>query len=148
MPSRFLLDTNVCIDLIRGYVPTVGSEIRQIPLDAASISSVTLAELEVGVAKSSVPGAMRRLLEEFLDKVEVADFNRAAARHYGEIRGHLEKKGMAIGPMDLLIAAHSRSLDADLITANAREFRRVPGLRCFAWKESRHKPGKRSSKGT
>lgn len=147
MPTRFLLDTDVCIDLIRGYVPTGGSEIRQIPLDAATISSVTLAELEVGVAKSSVPDAMRRPLDEFLDKVEVVDFNRAAARHYGEIRGHLEKGGMTIGPMDLLIAAHSRSLGADLITANVREFRRVPGLRCVAWKGTRHKLGKRSREG-
>ena len=62
------------------------------------------------------------------------DFTEAAARSYGEIRADLERKGTLIGPLDLLIAAHARSLGATLITLNAREFKRVKGLQVQAWK--------------
>jgi len=141
MPTTFVLDTDVCIELLRGHVPAEGLESARVPLDASSISSVTLAELEVGVAKAPVPARLRRQLDEFLEQVVVADFDTAAARHYGEIRSHLEKKGMTIGPLDLLIAAHARSRGATLVTANLGEFRRVSGMKCIGWKRAaRGKP--------
>jgi tRNA(fMet)-specific endonuclease VapC len=62
------------------------------------------------------------------------DFSHDAARHYGEIRAELEKKGTSIDPLDLLIAAHARSAGATLITSNAGEFRRVKGLKVLSWK--------------
>ncbi|MBI1815468.1 MAG: type II toxin-antitoxin system VapC family toxin [Deltaproteobacteria bacterium] len=131
MATAFVLDTDVCIDLIRGRVPANDSESGRIALAASVISSVTLAELEVGVVKA--PNRPRQQLDDFLEQVLVADFDTAAARHYGEIRAHLEKKGSTIGPLDLLIAAHARSRGASLVTANVREFRRVPGLKCIGW---------------
>ncbi len=136
MATTFVLDTDVCIDLVRGQVPAEGSESGRIPLDASVISSVTLAELEVGVAKAPVPSRPRRQLDDFLEQVAVADFDTVAARHYGEIRAQLEKKGTTIGPLDLLIAAHARSRGASLVTANLQEFRRVPGLKCIGWKRA------------
>lgn len=136
MPPAFVLDTDVCIDLIRGQIPAKGSEGGRIPLHLSVISSVTLAELEVGVAKALAPSQRRRQLDDFLEHVVVTDFDTAAARHYGEIRAHLEHKGTTIGPLDLLIAAHARSRGASLVTANLREFRRVPGLKCVAWKRA------------
>ena len=134
MSATFVLDTDVCIDLIRGQVPADASESARIPLGASVMSSVTLAELEVGVAKAPVPARPRRQLDELLEQVVVADFDAAGARHYGEIRAHLEKRGITIGPLDLLIAAHARSRGATLVTANLREFRRVPALKCIAWR--------------
>lgn len=134
MAATFVLDTDVCIDLIRGRVPAEGFESSRVPLAASVISSVTMAELEVGVAKAPAPSRPRRQLDDFLEQVPVADFDAAAARHYGEIRAHLETKGYTIGPLDLLIAAHARSRGARLVTANLQEFRRVPGLKCVHWK--------------
>jgi tRNA(fMet)-specific endonuclease VapC len=134
MPPTFVLDTNVCIDLIRGRVPTEDSAGGRVPLDASVISSITLAELEVGVAKATASRGPRRQLDELLEQVAVADFDSAAAHDYCAIRAHLEKQGTLIGPLDLLIAAHARSRGDRLVTANLREFRRVPGLTCVAWR--------------
>ncbi len=132
MPADYLFDTDVCIDLIRGRGSSKNA--GSVALASSAISSISLAELEFGVAKSSSPESSRRKLAVVVESVEVLGFDAAAARHYGEIRCHLEAKGMTIGPMDLLIAAHARSLGATLVTANLREFRRVPGLRCLAWR--------------
>jgi tRNA(fMet)-specific endonuclease VapC len=68
-------------------------------------------------------------LAEFLLTLDVVAFDESAASHSGDIRSHLEKRGDIIGSMDLLIAAHARSLSLTLITNNLREFQRVPGLR-------------------
>jgi tRNA(fMet)-specific endonuclease VapC len=74
------------------------------------------------------------LVEEFSKVFEVVDFSHDAARHYGEIQSELEQKGTSISPLDLLIAAHARSLGATLVTANIGEFRRVKGLKVLPWK--------------
>ena len=134
MPIEFVLDTDVCVDLLRGHAPSPGSRGDRVPLAASAVSSITVAELEVGVVKASSPDQQRQRLESLLDQLAVIDFDRSAAHHYGAIRGTLEKKGATIGPLDLLIAAHARSRGARLVTANLGEFRRVPGLRCVAWK--------------
>ncbi len=73
-------------------------------------------------------------MKEFLEIFPVLDFSHTAAREYGDIRADLERKGVSIGPLDLLIAAHARSLDATLVTANAGEFKRVKGLKVQIWK--------------
>ena len=133
MAVDYLLDTNVCIQIIRGQVPDASSPVSKAALEWITISSITLAELEVGVAKSARPAEQRRQVDEFLGEVTVLDFDRKAALHYGEIRADLERRGRTIGPLDLLIAAHARSLAATIVTANLREFKRVPGLKCLAW---------------
>ncbi len=133
MAVDYLLDTNVCIQIIRGQVPDSSSPVSKAALEWITISSITLAELEVGVAKAARSAEQRRQVDEFLTEVTVLDFDRKAALHYGEIRADLEKKGKTIGPLDLLIAAHARSLAATIVTANLREFKRVPGLKCLAW---------------
>ncbi|MGI8437268.1 MAG: PIN domain-containing protein, partial [Chthoniobacterales bacterium] len=73
-------------------------------------------------------------LEDFLRLFSIVDFGSDDARRYAEIRADLERKGTLIGPMDLLIAAHALRLGASLITRNAREFKRVKGLKVQAWK--------------
>ena len=124
-----LLDTNVCIDLLRGK--TRG---RRLPaFDQCQLPSVVVAELWTGVNKAADPGAQRASLVTFLGLFEQVAFDAEAARHYGKIRAQLDRAGTPIGPLDQLIAAQARSVGATLLTSNVKEFQRVPGLKCLAW---------------
>ena len=126
----FLLDTSVCVDLLRERV----SHAALPPSGDCYLSAIVTAELRTGLAKGPANPTRERKLEEFVSLFPVRDFDDAAARRYSEIRADLEKQGTVIGPMDLLIAAHAISLDAELVTANVKEFRRVKGLRVRPWK--------------
>ena len=127
--TPYFLDTNVCIDLLRGK-----SRGRRLPpYTACHLSAVVVAELWTGVSKANDPLSARNSLGQFLELFNIAAFDAPAAQAYGEIRAHLEKAGTPIGTMDQLIAAHARSAGAIVITANLKEFRRVPGLKCHAW---------------
>lgn len=128
-----LLDTNCCIDLIRGTPEDARRRLTRLAVGTVAISSITFAELCHGVEKSAQPGRNRVALTQFCLPLEVLPFDAPAAAEYGAIRAVLERKGTVIGPLDLLIAAHARALDATLVTNNLREFRRVPGLRVEAW---------------
>ena len=123
------LDTDVCVDLLRNRVRG-----RRLPGFAqCRLSSVVVAELWAGASKAADPTVQGVKLAGLLDALEQLPFGAEAARHYGSIRAALEQAGTPIGPLDQLIAAHSRSADATLLTANLREFKRVPGLKCQAW---------------
>ena len=98
-----------------------------------AISSITVSELEYGAAKSSSPDQNRNALLAFLSPLEILPFDDQAAFHYGNIRSYLEKAGKIIGSMDMLIAAHTRSIPLILVTNNYREFSRVPDLRIENW---------------
>src|SRR6056297_1957943 len=120
-----MLDTNVCIDVIRKRARSLVERIRTHAVDDIALSAITLSELQHGVSKSENPEQNRVALLEFLVPFTVLSYEDTAARAYGEIRAHLEKKGTPIGPMDMLIAAHARSHGLTLITNNEQEFRRV-----------------------
>jgi tRNA(fMet)-specific endonuclease VapC len=125
-----LLDSNVCIDILRSR-----ATIDHLPFPRDCIlSTIVLGELWVGIAKSDQRALREKKLQDFTELFISKLFDEDAAWHYGEIRAYLEKKGTPIGPMDQLIAAHARSLGATLLTANLTEFRRVPGLKCRAWR--------------
>ena len=128
-----MLDTNICIYLIKEHPASVLERFASHPVGAIGMSVITLAELEYGVTKSSRPTRNREALEQFISPLEVAPFDRHATAAYGKLRTALEKKGQPIGSMDLLIAAHAISLDVRLITHNVREFGRVPSLRIEDW---------------
>ncbi len=130
---KIMLDTNICIYLIRQRPESLLNRFRSLPVGAIGISVITLAELEYGVSKSSQPKRNREALEQFLSPLEVAAFDRRAAIAYGTIRTALEGRGQPIGSMDLLIAAHALSLGVRLVATDEREFRRVPGLRVENW---------------
>ena len=130
---RVMLDTNICIYLIKEQPASVLDRFVAYPVGDIGMSVVTLAELEYGIAKSSRPARNRAALEQFTSPLEVADFDRDATVAYGRVRAQLEKKGQPIGSLDLLIAAHAISLDVRLITHNVREFGKVPGLRIEDW---------------
>lgn len=128
-----MLDTNICIYLIKRNPHNVVSKLKTYDAGEVAVSAITVAELQYGVQKSNRPEQNGMALAEFLLPLEIVAFDERAAGHYGEIRSHLEKTGNIIGSMDLLIAAHARSLSLTLITNNMSEFRRVPGLRAENW---------------
>lgn len=128
-----MLDTNICIYLIKRKPSHVVDKLRTYEPEEVTVSSITVAELHYGVSKSNQPHRNREALVEFLSPLEVLAFDEMASSHYGDIRNHLETMGHIIGSMDLLIAAHARSRSLTLITNNLREFERVPGLRTNNW---------------
>jgi tRNA(fMet)-specific endonuclease VapC len=130
---KLMLDTNVCIYVIKEHPASVVERFTSLPVGDVGISVITLAELEYGVSKSSRPARNREALDLFISPLDVASFDRQATAIYGKLRTVPERKGQPIGSMDLLIAAHAISLDVRLITHNVKEFRRVPGLRIEDW---------------
>ncbi len=129
----FLLDTDICIYLIKKKPPQVITRLRELPLSTVAISSITLSELEYGVMKSSRPKQNKFALMQFVVPLEILPFDDLAAREYGYIRSFLEKQGTPIGSLDTLIAAHALALDCILVTNNQKEFARVPGLKTANW---------------
>jgi len=130
---KWLLDTNVCIAVIRRRPESALRRLRGKQVGQVGLSTITLAELEFGAAKSQQPAKARAALREFLLPLEVVTFDEAAADAYGTVRAAMEKKGRPIGPLDTLIAAHALALGTVLVTSNTREFRRVPGLSVEDW---------------
>ena len=128
-----LLDTNICIYLIKKKPLGVLKKLAEHKISEVGISAITVAELEYGVAKSTLPDQNRDALDEFLAPFEIIPFDDRAALEYGRIRAHLERKGTLIGSMDMLIAAHAQSLGVTLVTNNAKEFKRVPHLQVENW---------------
>jgi tRNA(fMet)-specific endonuclease VapC len=130
---RFMLDTDSCIALIKRKPAKMLDKLTSHAPGDVGLSTVTLAELRFGVAKSAQKETNGRALDEFILPLEIADFGEAAADAYGEVRAALEKAGTPIGPLDTQIGAHALSLSAVLVTHNAREFRRIPGLAVEDW---------------
>ena len=130
---RYLLDTNICIYVIKRRPPQVLARFQRCAIGDIGLSTVTLAELQYGVAKSAFPERNQHALDAFTLPLEVVPFDAAAALAYGPIRATLERQGTPIGAMDLLIAAHARSLGVTLVTNNPREFGRVEGLQIETW---------------
>lgn len=129
---RYMLDTNICIYAIKHQPAAVLAALRRHEADGLGVSAVTVAELEFGAAKS---GSARNqaALQQFLEPLEVADFDRSAATAYGRLRAQLEAAGKPIGPLDTQIAAHALALGVTLVSNNTREFERVPGLQLVNW---------------
>jgi tRNA(fMet)-specific endonuclease VapC len=130
---RYLLDTNICIEIIRGRSAVIFDKLRPCAKGEVGISAIVLAELEHGVEKSSHPNQNRIALDKFCAPLTVLAFDDAAAGAYGKIRADLERAGQTIGAMDMLIAAHALAENAVLVTNNEREFRRVEGLAIENW---------------
>lgn len=128
-----LLDTNICIYMVKQKPPEVLERFQEYQVGDIGISSITLAELRYGVAKSRHHEKNATALDEFIIPLEILPFDEEAALFYGEIRSYLEQAGTPIGSMDLLIAAHAASLKMTLVTNNTREFNRVPGLTVIDW---------------
>ena len=131
----YMLDTNICIYVMKKKPENVLRRFREAMDGGICISSITLAELEYGMKHSSDPVKNEQALLRFLAPLSVLPFGAAAASEYGEIRAYLQSRGTPIGPLDMLIAAHARVEGMTLVTNNMREFERVPELDLENWAE-------------
>ena len=129
---KYMLDTNIVIYVIKRR-PLAVLEIFNRHAGQMCISSITLAELLHGAEKSTRLEHNVRRVEDFVSRLEVLEYGRKAASHYGDIRADLERKGTPIGVNDLHIAGHARSEGLTLVTNNPREFERVEALRLDNW---------------
>lgn len=129
---RYLLDTNIVSDLVRRPQGVVARSIARAGESRVCTSLIVAAELRYGAARKG-SAALTAQLEAILGALDVLPLETPVDEHYGRIRSTLERLGTPIGANDLLIAAHALALDCTLVTANAAEFSRVPGLRCENW---------------
>lgn len=130
---KYMLDTNIVSYIIRERPVEVWDKFRSVTLNEICVSSIVVAELWFGVAKSQFKTRNKVALEGFLSPITVVDFDSLAAEFYAPIRADLEYKGTIIGSNDLLIASHALSLDLILVTNNRKEFERVEGLKIENW---------------
>ncbi|MEI3377029.1 MAG: type II toxin-antitoxin system VapC family toxin [Coriobacteriales bacterium] len=131
----FFLDSDICINLMRGKLPTTYAHIRNNSPEIFGIPAAVEAELRCGATKSNNPVENLLLLERFLTPFTSVPFDRQCAIAYGRIRADLEQRGMKIGPNDLFIAATAFAHGAILVTGNTREFGRIDGLVAESWDE-------------
>ena len=130
---NYLLDTNICIYLIKRKPPEVLQRFLQLQPGSVFISSVTTSELYYGAQKSQKVQTNLEALNNFLLPFRIVDYDESSSFLYGELRADLEKRGQPIGPLDMMIAAHALSLDVPLVTNNTKEFERVKGLKLENW---------------
>jgi tRNA(fMet)-specific endonuclease VapC len=129
----YLLDTNICIYIIKRKPLEVLRILKKKSPKEIFISSITVAELEYGVAKSLYPEKNKVALIEFLSLFNIVNFDDRDAVEFGVIKSKLEKSGKIIGPKDLLLSAQAKSRKLTLVTNNSREFERIEGLRIENW---------------
>ncbi len=130
---KYMLDTNICIYVIKHKPPEVIKNFLRHATDELCISSITYGELMHGVEKSQAAERNRAAITLFLASIAILPFDHYAAQEYGEIRADLERRGTPIGPMDMLIAGHARACGLILVTNNTREFFRVENLEVEDW---------------
>jgi tRNA(fMet)-specific endonuclease VapC len=128
-----MLDTNICIYIIRNKPIKVRNKFATVEPKNVCISSITSSELWYGIHKSINFEKNAIALEKFLSPLTILNYDEKASKTYGDIRSKFESKGNVIGSMDLLIAAHAASQNLTLITNNVREFKRVKGLNVENW---------------
>jgi tRNA(fMet)-specific endonuclease VapC len=130
---EFMLDTNICIYIIKRKPLNVIERFKQTKISQIGVSTITLSELSYGVSKSSKPEQNQMALAQFLAPLEILPYGDDAAQYYGDLRTHLEKQGTPVGSLDMLIAAHALSIACTLITNNVKEFVRIPNLKIENW---------------
>ena len=128
----YLLDTNILSDLIRHPAGKVAQRIEAVGEERVCTSLVVAAELRYGAAKKG-SDRLTNQLSAILSALDILPWDPPADVRYAELRTALERAGTPIGPNDMLIAAHTLALDLILVTANVREFSRVPDLKIENW---------------
>ena len=130
---KYLIDTNICIYIMNKRPIGIIHKFKQFDVGEIGVSTITVSELQYGVAKSKNRRLNELRVEEFLSPLEILPYDETATMIYGDIRLQLEKSGEPIGPLDLLIAAQALSRDLVLITNNEKEFNRVHNLKVENW---------------
>ena len=129
---KYLLDTNMCIFLMKNNTSVV-NKYKENKKKGIAISSITAAELYFGVCNSANPIKNGENLAKFLIGLKILEFDSISAMEYGNLRAKLWKKGMPIGPLDMLIASHAKSKGLIIVTNNVHEFERIDGLLIEDW---------------
>ena len=129
---KYALDTNTLIYFFKG-VGNVKNRLLSVPPSEIVVPAIVLFELEFGIAKSSSPRKRISQLKDFATLVNVLPFGPAEAKAAAQIRARLEKKGIPIGPYDVLIAACAKANNLILVTHNLKEFKRIEGLKVEDW---------------
>ncbi|WP_417916179.1 type II toxin-antitoxin system tRNA(fMet)-specific endonuclease VapC [Candidatus Electronema sp. JC] len=132
---KYMLDTNMVIYTMKNRPEQVRQHFKQ-HQGQMCISSVTLGELIYGAECSQQPERNLADMEAMAARLEVLPFDNRAASHFGQVRAELRRAGQPIGPYDMMIAGHARSLGLILVTNNLKEFIRVQGLRLENWAAS------------
>jgi len=130
---QMMLDTNICIYIIKNRPKHVKKQFRKFHIGELCISSITVAELMYGAYKSQYQSKNLKVIENFLMPFEIVNFDYEASVKYGEIRADLERKGTVIGSLDMQIAGQALALNLTLVTNNTKEFKRVKGLLLDNW---------------
>lgn len=131
--KEYMLDTDICSYIMKERPSSVLAHFRTLKMDQLCISVVTYAELIYGVEHSSTQKVNCQIVDDFVKHLGVLEWNKAAAEHYGNIRADLQKRGLLIGAMDMMISAHARSRKTILVTNNEGHFRRVKNLEVENW---------------
>ena len=129
---RYLLDTDTCIAALRGDPAVIALVSRWSPAECV-VSTVTVYELEVGVAKCRDPRRERAKVNRFLESVRVVPLDQVSARQSAELRAKLEARGDGIGSYDTLLAGQALAGGLAIVTGNRGEYSRVPGLEVIGW---------------
>lgn len=129
----YLLDTNICIFAIKKRPEGILGKIQKNLDHGIFVSSLTIAELEIGVENSQRPEENRLALVEFLSIFDYLNFDDEDAIAYGKLKVHLRLSGTIIGPIDLLLASQALSKGLIMVTNNIKEFSRVPVLKVKDW---------------
>ncbi|MDR2379861.1 MAG: PIN domain-containing protein [Bifidobacteriaceae bacterium] len=130
-----LLDTSICVELLRGTSPEASRRLLATDPDEVRIPAVAAAELLFGARRGGSAKALEAT-RGLIDGIGIVPFDASAAERYGAVRRTLQQSGTPIGPNDLLIAATALALGATLATANTGEFGRVPGLAVENWRDN------------
>ena len=130
--TRYLLDTNACIALMKGNAG-VKARLREVGMEAVWLCAPVKAELWFGACKSQRVTENQARLRLFFNDLPSLPFDDIAAEHFGEIRALLARAGTPIGPYDLQIAAIARAHNLIVVTHNTDEFSRVLGLVFESW---------------
>lgn len=130
---KYLLDTNICIYIIKQHPPQVLNHFKKHKAGQIGISSVSLYELFYGAYKSQFTDKNHAAVQKFIEPLELLEFDEKAADYAGKIRAELESKGRMIGQLDLLIAAQALSRNLIVVTNNTKEFRRVKNIHVENW---------------
>nr|VFJ74801.1 MAG: tRNA(fMet)-specific endonuclease VapC [Candidatus Kentron sp. FW] len=130
--KRYLLDTNILSDLARNPTGRIAQQIAAVGEETVCTSLIVSAELRFGARKKGSK-RLSSQLEAILSVLDILPLEEPVDEHYAKLRLTLERAGTPIGGNDMLIAAHAMALDLTLVTANEREFSRVPGLEVENW---------------
>jgi tRNA(fMet)-specific endonuclease VapC len=131
--TLYMLDTNIASHVIKNDIPVVRQRLLSVPMNSVTVSAITKAELLFGLAKRNYPKGLATRIHEFLIRVEVLPWDEQVSEVYADLRALCETSGVTLSPLDLMIAAHAKAINAILITRD-KAFSRIPdGLILEDW---------------